>query len=169
MIECCVCYKKKKNNIVTTPCGHHYCTKCFFRWMEQDNTCPMCRRDLLNREPQRLDFNTLETEVVQLYMENINAISETTMSQIENTKLKILIKEKKEITEQLLTRQISLTEQIQKTRTILKKEKNRHLLLTEKIRQKELEELRKENNKLKIWRELPKKNKLVRHSAANSY
>jgi len=28
------------------PCGHHFCEKCILRWLEEQETCPTCRRSL---------------------------------------------------------------------------------------------------------------------------
>lgn len=42
---CSVCYSDLTiKNSVTALCGHTYCNKCFFRWMETNATCACCRR-----------------------------------------------------------------------------------------------------------------------------
>ena len=42
---CSVCYCDLTiKNCVTALCGHTYCNKCFFRWMETNATCACCRR-----------------------------------------------------------------------------------------------------------------------------
>lgn len=42
---CSVCYGDLTiKNCVTALCGHTYCNKCFFRWMETNATCACCRR-----------------------------------------------------------------------------------------------------------------------------
>ena len=42
---CSVCYcDLTVKNSVTALCGHTYCNKCFFRWMETNATCACCRR-----------------------------------------------------------------------------------------------------------------------------
>ena len=45
--ECNVCYKRLTNNMVRTPCKHYYCSDCFFRWMRESQTCPNCRKLLV--------------------------------------------------------------------------------------------------------------------------
>ena len=45
--ECNVCYKSLTNNMVRTPCKHYYCSDCFFRWMRESQTCPNCRKLLV--------------------------------------------------------------------------------------------------------------------------
>lgn len=45
--ECNICYKSLTNNMVRTPCKHYYCSDCFFRWMRESQTCPNCRKLLV--------------------------------------------------------------------------------------------------------------------------
>ena len=33
--------------MVRTPCKHYYCSDCFFRWMRESQTCPNCRKLLV--------------------------------------------------------------------------------------------------------------------------
>ena len=47
--ECSVCYKKVNgDNKVVTPCKHHYCSDCFFKWLRESKSCAMCRRNLVD-------------------------------------------------------------------------------------------------------------------------
>ena len=47
--ECSVCYKKiNSDNKVVTPCKHHYCSDCFFKWLRESKSCAMCRRNLVD-------------------------------------------------------------------------------------------------------------------------
>lgn len=32
---------------VMTPCNHRFCTKCFFTWIYNNKTCPLCRKTLI--------------------------------------------------------------------------------------------------------------------------
>ena len=42
--ECSVCYQPLTvKNSVSTPCNHLFCSKCFFKWLKESNTCPLCR------------------------------------------------------------------------------------------------------------------------------
>tara|TARA_B110000858_G_scaffold5249_1_gene5964 strand:+ start:2513 stop:3703 length:1191 start_codon:yes stop_codon:yes gene_type:complete len=44
--ECAVCYDELTDKTtVATPCGHLFCTKCFFKWLRESTTCPMCRKN----------------------------------------------------------------------------------------------------------------------------
>ena len=42
--DCSVCYETLTiGNSVSTPCNHLFCSKCFFKWLKESNTCPLCR------------------------------------------------------------------------------------------------------------------------------
>ena len=43
--SCCICMEDvdSKKNCVTTECGHTFCASCLFRYLEENNTCPLCR------------------------------------------------------------------------------------------------------------------------------
>lgn len=44
--ECAVCYEElRSDNTVATPCNHLFCSKCFFKWLHESTTCPMCRKN----------------------------------------------------------------------------------------------------------------------------
>ena len=44
--SCNVCYTDLTGeNIVNTPCGHNFCTTCFFKWMKEKTNCPCCRKE----------------------------------------------------------------------------------------------------------------------------
>ena len=46
---CSVCYDilPQTANRVYTLCGHLFCVKCILNWTDQQNTCPLCRRALI--------------------------------------------------------------------------------------------------------------------------
>jgi hypothetical protein len=51
--DCCVCYEQLEtgNGLVTTPCGHNYCTHCFANWMRKSGTCAYCREEVCELPP----------------------------------------------------------------------------------------------------------------------
>lgn len=52
--ECCVCWEEigaSKNNC-TTPCGHQFCFTCIAKCLGQNNSCPLCRGVLIEREEE---------------------------------------------------------------------------------------------------------------------
>jgi|SaaInlStandDraft_4_1057021.scaffolds.fasta_scaffold09369_3 hypothetical protein len=46
-LTCPICLNKTdENNIHETECGHIFCNKCIFEWVQKTNNCPMCRHKL---------------------------------------------------------------------------------------------------------------------------
>ena len=45
--SCNICYCDLSDNMVRTPCNHYYCSSCFFKWMRESQTCPNCRKLLV--------------------------------------------------------------------------------------------------------------------------
>ena len=44
--QCAVCYDELTiENAVVTPCKHKFCSDCFFKWLKESNTCPLCRKN----------------------------------------------------------------------------------------------------------------------------
>ena len=49
--DCTICLEKIKiTEIVTTRCGHWFCKECFWRWTKENNKCPNCREELIERD-----------------------------------------------------------------------------------------------------------------------
>ena len=43
--DCPICKNKiDLHHKVTTPCNHAFCTACFFKWIKEGRTCPLCRK-----------------------------------------------------------------------------------------------------------------------------
>lgn len=113
--DCSVCYKKLGiDNIVNTMCGHHFCKTCFFRWMKQSVTCPMCRRNFVSLQKWY--------ENIDIDQEINNNITLTNKLQMDSVVLskqcRQLHKEKKDLmfwNNLNMKRQISLKEQINYT------------------------------------------------------
>lgn len=40
---CSICYDKSVDISLIT-CGHKFCHKCIGKWMDKNNTCPICRK-----------------------------------------------------------------------------------------------------------------------------
>lgn len=41
---CNICYKTKDTpDMLTTSCGHIFCSECFFKWLKEKPNCPICR------------------------------------------------------------------------------------------------------------------------------
>merc|ERR1711964_247035 len=40
--ECCICFDLMVAPVILT-CGHNVCEQCLAKWLEQQETCPICR------------------------------------------------------------------------------------------------------------------------------
>lgn len=80
-LACAVCYTAlDKDNIVNTPCNHTYCWECFFKWVTNAPTCPMCRRNFVsenawyqNRDVEQDRNNT--RELINIYQRELVSLS----------------------------------------------------------------------------------------------
>jgi len=45
--ECAIC-KCEMTDEKTTSCGHSFCKECIKTWCNNHNSCPLCRKDILN-------------------------------------------------------------------------------------------------------------------------
>jgi len=45
--RCPICLENVDNYIVTV-CNHKFCNDCFIPWIEKENTCPVCRYNLIS-------------------------------------------------------------------------------------------------------------------------
>ena len=44
--ECSICLEVNNNQIIKTDCNHEFHEKCFFEWMKNSATCPICRKQI---------------------------------------------------------------------------------------------------------------------------
>ena len=48
---CCICTEDITcSTIVNTECNHSFCKDCFWKWTKQNNKCPNCREELIERD-----------------------------------------------------------------------------------------------------------------------
>ena len=105
--NCMVCYVELDIfNIVNMECGHKMCSKCFPRWMSTNASCPSCRYKLATRI--QLTNEELEREIGQLHSYYLHTADKFFKRHKDYVKLK-------QTTDALMTRQISLAQQIEET------------------------------------------------------
>ena len=44
--DCCICLKKVDTDETITICKHYFHKKCLNQWIEYNNICPVCRKEL---------------------------------------------------------------------------------------------------------------------------
>ena len=45
--DCTICINKLSDIFLYTKCNHKYCFTCLMKWLEENSTCPVCRKLLL--------------------------------------------------------------------------------------------------------------------------
>ena len=105
--NCMVCYTELDIfNIVNMECGHKMCNKCFPRWMSTNANCPSCRYKLSTRI--QLTDEELRREIGEIHSYYLHTADKFFKRHKEYVNLK-------RTTDALMSRQISLTKQIEET------------------------------------------------------
>jgi hypothetical protein len=137
--NCSICYQPLiLENSLVTPCKHFFCSKCFFRWIRTNNSCPMCRQDLINQE--RIYTSFYSSELIELIAKgddikkkNIEIINKNRKLLREKNIIESQILEDKEIERKLLKVIFKGDEQVKKEREQLKNIKRK--IRIERIKQ----------------------------------
>ena len=58
-MECQICYEilESNINICITKCRHRFCSQCIFTWIRKNQTCPVCRKNLLEHDDACLQID----------------------------------------------------------------------------------------------------------------
>lgn len=64
--ECIICHDEF-NLPVTLDCNHKYCFLCIKSWKEQNDSCPMCRKEIMNLENIEIGVKKEENKFQWLY------------------------------------------------------------------------------------------------------
>lgn len=75
--DCCVCYEELGSGLVTTPCGHNYCTPCFAKWMRKSGSCAYCREEVCEA-PNRIETisDDVQEQFINELLEGLELVSE---------------------------------------------------------------------------------------------
>jgi hypothetical protein len=73
---CPICHESIKYKSITL-CGHIFCTPCLLRWGCKNDSCPLCREDLLTNEYENNDTDSVisKEEDEEILWGNIRAIT----------------------------------------------------------------------------------------------
>ena len=72
-MECAVCYcELNVENIVNTKCSHQFCNICFWKWANDNNTCPMCRDSIVTSNSLKNEEANLRGSIFELTQEETN-------------------------------------------------------------------------------------------------
>ncbi len=79
--DCCICLEdiEDETDLTRTKCNHTYHTNCINEWLENHNTCPLCRSELSEpfidlRHIRGLDWRDRDSEAPH-FRENIFAVN----------------------------------------------------------------------------------------------
>ena len=112
--DCGVCYKTlTMDDNVVTKCDHHYCKDCFYRWIQTNASCPMCRTPITSNA--HLTEDQLQIALSEEYSYYVHVLSKS--NKILKTNMRLTEKRKELLvnTNNLLRRQITLREQMDLT------------------------------------------------------
>jgi len=69
-MECSVCYTDLTvKNIVNTKCNHLFCKECFWKWADENNSCPMCRTNIISQTKMRMEEENIRNNIYSLMEE----------------------------------------------------------------------------------------------------
>ena len=72
---CPICLEKlKKTNVSITPCNHTFCTTCLLTSIQENNNCPLCRKELI-KSKSRHEFvveDDIQNDILQSSYEEID-------------------------------------------------------------------------------------------------
>lgn len=59
MVNCSICFEEITNkNKCTTSCNHQFCLECILIHFQQNNSCPLCRTNLISNEKYKPNRRT---------------------------------------------------------------------------------------------------------------
>ena len=67
-MSCSIClldFKEETEKIIKqkTVCSHEFCKDCLDKWLEINNTCPICRQVLKNENENKIVSNSINVEI----------------------------------------------------------------------------------------------------------
>ena len=105
--ECSVCYKTlNMDNNVVTKCQHHFCDKCFYRWIQTNASCPICRTPIDTNA--HLTQEQLATALSVEYGVYVNTLEKSNAITKQILRLQKKYNKLNNYTNMLMNRQISL-------------------------------------------------------------
>jgi hypothetical protein len=83
--DCSICLNKiNKNNFCILRCSHTYCAGCLFEWIDQQNTCPLCKKKIYtwHTNKDKLDKHTkvirYKSKLIMILNANLDYLKPTT-------------------------------------------------------------------------------------------
>ena len=73
--DCSICFEDCKKKGCELECGHRFHTKCIFKWLSKNDTCPLCRgevKELKRGRKLKLPGMSVVLPICMLLNESIN-------------------------------------------------------------------------------------------------
>lgn len=71
--ECIICYENvnRQDNVAQLGCGHSFCIGCFSQHIRVSGSCPLCRKDIINKPKQIEELpDQVMTQIILFHMQN---------------------------------------------------------------------------------------------------
>lgn len=65
MSQCAICFATSQTPF-TTKCNHTFCNKCLLQWMLENDSCPMCRFSITEKNPISREASELIEEIQEI-------------------------------------------------------------------------------------------------------
>ena len=79
---CTICYEQIKDISSLKVCGHSFCYECITKWMNEQDTCPKCRRKVSKKKEYIIRVKDQPSQDMDLEFENIRRSSGTKVANI---------------------------------------------------------------------------------------
>ena len=63
--QCPICWETITDH-KTTECNHMMCAKCLDKWLEENNSCPICRKKIQNHTHSLNDLSQIPIQEISL-------------------------------------------------------------------------------------------------------
>lgn len=85
-MDCPICFNQfQTSDMRMTPCSHQFCQTCLDEWLEDHNTCPICRTHI-SANDDNYDItnltNMIENNLTNIIENNLNNIIENNLNTI---------------------------------------------------------------------------------------
>lgn len=122
-MECSICYcELTLKNIVNTRCSHTFCSSCFWKWVGNNNTCPMCRSGVVTSECLNKEFSSLRASIFELSQQESDLYDSVDLLQFESRELERDVFELKEFRKNPKTHMMEYMEKREKHLNIKEKQ-----------------------------------------------
>jgi hypothetical protein len=92
-INCNICYENLKSPVIEIHCQNLFCGECLLTWLKYQNTCPLCRTEIINKD--LIYIQTKNDDIKSNTKQNIKNDENTTTNMTKAEKIVDIIKNNK--------------------------------------------------------------------------